>query len=167
MQDKGSCACPALVLHAGRAEKWQLRMVQPALSPSKHRLFCRSKKPLGNGTQRRTELTPATNLKESPRALVEPSRCKSSRQEWSRKHQEELWQGAVLSAAEDKKQPLGVTLGAHPESLESFLPHRCRARGLPLWSTKSNHPPKWPKGTLARDYALCCRGRQKTCRDAS
>lgn len=40
-----SCTCPTLVLHGGRAGKWQLWMMQQAWSPSKYRLFHTSKKP--------------------------------------------------------------------------------------------------------------------------
>ena len=82
-----------------------------------------------------------------------------------RKGSEEPWQGAVLSATEDKQQPPGGTLGAHPGSLESFLPldagHEGHLRGAGAAGTW----PAWPKGALARGRAQRCRGRQKTPRD--
>ena len=59
---------------------------------------------------------------ERARARVVPWWGKSSRQEPRQNGPEEPWQGAVLNATEDKKQPAGATLGAHPGSLESFLP---------------------------------------------
>lgn len=43
MHEKRCRACPVLVLHAERAGKWQLLIVQQAWSPSKRRLFCMSK----------------------------------------------------------------------------------------------------------------------------
>ena len=75
-----SPACPALVLRAGRAEKWQLLMGQQAWGPSKQGLFCTSKNPWGKGAEGKQSSLPLQtgNGKESPRA---PWRYKSSRQE--------------------------------------------------------------------------------------
>lgn len=44
--------CPVLILHAERAEEWQLLMVQQAWSPPEHKLLCMSKKP-GKWIQRK------------------------------------------------------------------------------------------------------------------
>ncbi|KAK4828319.1 hypothetical protein QYF61_025331 [Mycteria americana] len=94
MHGKRSGACPALVLHAGRAGEWQLLTGQQAWSPSKQRLFCTSKNPWGNGAKGRAELAPTPNLQwarepERARARVVPWSCKSSRREGSRKGPEE------------------------------------------------------------------------------
>ena len=127
MQEKRSRACPALLLHAGRAAQWQLLMGQQAWSPSKQGLFCTSQNPWGNGGKARAELAPAPNLQwarepKRGRARVVPWRRKSSRQAARGKGPEEPCQGAVLNATEEKKQAPGASLGAHPGSLESFLP---------------------------------------------
>lgn len=82
MHEKHSHAYSALVLHAGRAEKWQFLMMQQAWTPSKHRLFCTSKNTCGKGSKGIPDLGPATNLQqqrqlERARACVAPSMFKS------------------------------------------------------------------------------------------
>ena len=162
MHEKRSRACPVLAWHAGRAQKWQLLVVQQGWSPSKHRLFCTSKKPWGNGAKGRAELASAPNLpwaREAGRARARgaPGRCKSSRQEAGERPRGALTRGCAQCSSGQEARP-----GGHPGGLS--------------WESRKLPPPgagheghfggagaagMRPKGALARARAQRCRGRQK------
>ena len=172
MLEKRSHTCPALVLHTGRAGKWQLLMGQQAWSPSKHRLFCRSKNPWGNGAKGRAELTPTINLHcarepERARTRAVPWRCKSSRQGPTERAQRSPDKGlcSVLQRTRSNPQehPLESALGVKKDSSPqmwgmraTFVEHEQRApshngpkqpwQGAVLSAAEEG---KKPPGTLA------------------
>ena len=145
MHERHSRAGRALDLRAGRGKKWQLVMGQQAWSPSKHRLFCPSQKPWGNGAKGRAELAPLPLQtcpgQESPR---EPGheRCLGGARAAGR----ELGERAQRSPARGLCSLLQRTRSNPREHhLEPGLgvrkvpPPRCGARGPPSWSTSSGH----------------------------
>lgn len=109
MHEKCSHAWPALVLHAGRAEKCQVLMLQQT------RLPCTNKNPSENQSKGIQELTPATNLERQrkTRASVVLWMCKSSRREHRWNGPKDLWQGAILNAAEKGKKSPGTEMTSH------------------------------------------------------
>ena len=158
MHDKHSRACPALVLHAGRAAKRQLLMVQQACSPSKHGLFCTSKNPWGNGAKGRAELAPTANLQrarepQGARAQVAPWRCESSRQEPRRKGPEDPDKGLCSMLQRTRSNPRGPPWRPTRDS-RKLPPPGCGARGPPSWSRSSRHLAKMAQRSPGRGRVL-------------
>ena len=158
MQEKRSRACPALVLQAGRAGKGQLRMGQQAWSPSKHRLLGTSKNPRGNGAKGRAESLPLKAC-DGQESQGEPGHegglggARAAGKKRAKGLRGALARGCAQCYRGQAATPRG-TLGAHPGSLESFLPpdtgHEGHLRGAGAAGTW----PEWPKGALARGCAV-------------
>lgn len=144
---------------------WQLLMGQQGWNPSKHRLLCTAKNPLGNGAKGRAEPAPTPSLHwamepESTRAGVVPWRCQSSGQELSPEGSGSPDKGQCSVLQRKSSNPRGPRWG-HPRSLESCLSLNAWHEGHLHGAGAADRWPQQPKGAQARGCAQCCRGRQK------
>lgn len=124
------------------------------------------KNPTGNGAKGRAELSPTPSLQgarepERARAQVVPWRCEGSRQEWSRRGG--ALTGSCAQCYRTTRSNPQATLGAHPGSLESFLPIAAGRDRPSSWGMSSRQQlSNRAEGALNSGHAQCCRRRQNS-----